>query len=52
MSTDPIKDAREAVIRAIAELTAANVSIPVSLHRAAHALSYAMASRPESPRQG
>jgi hypothetical protein len=43
--TDPIQDAREAVIRAIAELKAAKVPIPIDLHKAAHALSYAMASR-------
>jgi hypothetical protein len=45
MSDDPVKDAQDAVARAIAELKAANVAIPVTLHRAAHALSYAMAQR-------
>jgi len=39
----------EAVALAITELKAANVTIPVTLHRTAHALSYAMASRPEPP---
>jgi hypothetical protein len=47
--SDAIKDAQEAVIRAIAELRAAKVPIPISLHRAAHALSYAMAEE-EPPR--
>jgi hypothetical protein len=51
MSTDPIKDAQEAVVRAIAELKANGVVVPVALHRAAHALSYAMGSRSEPPRQ-
>lgn len=51
MSTDAIKDAQNAVARAIAELKAANVAVPVTLHRAAHALSYAMASRQEPSRQ-
>jgi len=43
--SDAIKDAREAVIRAIADLRAANLPVPISLHKAAHALSYAMAER-------
>jgi hypothetical protein len=45
MSQD-VKDAQEAVIRAIAELRAAKVPIPIDLHKAAHALSYATKSRP------
>jgi len=36
---DPIKDAHEHVKQAIAELKAANVNVPLALHRAAHALS-------------
>jgi hypothetical protein len=47
MAGDEIKDAQEAVIRAIAELRAANVAVPQSLHKAAHALSYAVA--PDKP---
>jgi hypothetical protein len=43
--SDAIKDAQEAIIRAIADLRAANLPVPISLHRAAHALSYAMAER-------
>jgi hypothetical protein len=43
---DPIKDAREHVKQAIADLKAANIAVPMSLHRAAHALSYAVASDP------
>ncbi len=38
---DPIKDAHEHVKQAIAELKAANVTVPIALHRAAHALGYA-----------
>ena len=37
---DPIADAREHIAAAIAELKAANVTVPMSLHKAAHALSY------------
>ena len=51
MSDDPVRDAREAVAGAIADLKAANVAVPVALHRAAHALSYAMASRSDPPGQ-
>ena len=38
---DPIRDARAAVVPAIADLRAANIAVPTSLHRAAHALAYA-----------
>jgi hypothetical protein len=41
---DPIRDARAAVVQAIADLKAANVPVPMAPHRAAHALSYAVAS--------
>jgi hypothetical protein len=47
MKDDPIRDAQAAIARAIADLKAANIAVPMSLHRAAHALSYAVASRPE-----
>ena len=43
MSQD-VKDALAAVRQAIAELKAAKVPVPISLHRAAHALAYAMRS--------
>jgi hypothetical protein len=46
MTGDEIKDAQEAIRQAIADLKAANITVPVSLHRAAHALSYAVAERP------
>ncbi len=49
MKDDPIKDAREHIAQAIAELKAANVTVPLALHRAAHALSYAVASDPNKP---
>lgn len=42
---DPHRDAREAIIRAIAELKAAGIPVPISLHKAVHALSYALADR-------
>ena len=44
MSQD-VKDAQAAVRQAIAELKARGIAVPISLHRAAHALSYAMAER-------
>jgi hypothetical protein len=44
MSQD-VKDAHTAVRQAIAELKARGIEVPISLHRAAHALSYAMAER-------
>ena len=47
---DPIRDAHAAIARAIADLKAINVAVPISLHRAAHALHYAIAARPEPPR--
>ena len=40
-----VKDAQDAIRQAIAELKAKGIPVPLSLHRAAHALSYAM--RPE-----
>ncbi len=47
MADDPIADARELIAQSITDLKAANIAVPMSLHRAAHALSYAVASRPE-----
>jgi hypothetical protein len=44
---NPIRDAQDAVLRAIAELRAARVNVPLDLHRAAHALSYAMREPPK-----
>jgi hypothetical protein len=38
---DPIADARAAIIQAIADLKALNIAVPISLHLAVHALSYA-----------
>jgi hypothetical protein len=45
---DPLRDAQAAIVQAIADLRAANVAVPTSLHRAAHALSYAVASDPRT----
>jgi hypothetical protein len=42
MRHDPIAEAREYVKQAIAELKAAGVKVPMALHKAAHALSYAV----------
>ena len=47
---DPIKDAREHIAQAIAELKAANVTVPMSLHKAAHALSYVEKTENEARR--
>lgn len=46
---DPIAAARAAIVQCIADLKAANIPVPSSLHRAAHALSYAVASDPDKP---
>jgi hypothetical protein len=57
MADDPLRDAHEAIVRAIADLRALGITVPISLHRAAHALSYAIAERggrrvlPFEPRQ-
>jgi hypothetical protein len=40
-----IEDAYKAIKQAIADLKAANITVPMSLHRAAHALSYAVDRR-------
>jgi hypothetical protein len=38
---DALTDAHAAIRQAIAELRAAGIAVPISLHRACHALSYA-----------
>jgi hypothetical protein len=45
-ANDPIREAHAAIVRAIAELRALNVAVPMALHLAAHSLSYAEAPRP------
>jgi hypothetical protein len=56
MATDTkdaaLADAHAAILQAISDLRAMGVTPPISLHRAAHALSYTTASRPESARAG
>jgi len=47
MADDPLKDAQTAIQWAIAELKAAGIAVPMSLHKAAHVLSYAIAGRDE-----
>jgi hypothetical protein len=42
MPDDPHRDAREAIIRAIAELKAAGIPVPIALYLAVHALTYAL----------
>jgi hypothetical protein len=42
MNPDAIKEAHLSLIQAIAELKAANVPVPLALHKAAHALSHAL----------
>jgi hypothetical protein len=44
-----LRDARASIVQCIADLRAANIAVPASLHRAAHALSYAVASDPDKP---
>jgi hypothetical protein len=45
MATDnPTRDAKENIEKAIAELRAMGVTVPIALFRAAHAISYAVAS--------
>jgi hypothetical protein len=41
-NTDALRDAHTQIVRAIAELRAAGIAVPISLHRACHALSYAI----------
>jgi hypothetical protein len=38
---DPLREAHAAIVRAIAELRALGVAVPIALHQAAHALTYA-----------
>jgi hypothetical protein len=42
---DPLRDAHIAIGKAIAELKAIGVTVPVTLHLAMHALTYARAER-------
>jgi hypothetical protein len=41
---DPLRDAHIGISKAIAELKAIGVEVPISLHRAMHALTYARAA--------
>jgi len=45
MPDDPLRDAHIGIGKAIAELRAIGVTVPVTLHRAMHALTYARAER-------
>jgi hypothetical protein len=45
LEDDPLADAHAALLRAIAELRAIGVAVPISLHQAVHALTYARAKR-------
>jgi uncharacterized linocin/CFP29 family protein len=46
---DPIREAHAAIVKAIADLRAAGIEVPMALHRAAHALAHALRER-EDPR--
>ena len=39
---DPIRDAHAAIVQAIVDLKAIGVPVPIALHRAAHALAWAL----------
>jgi hypothetical protein len=43
LEDDPLTDVHAAFLRAIAELRAADVAVPIALHQAMHALTYARA---------
>jgi hypothetical protein len=43
---DPLRDAHTQLVGAIAELRAAGIAVPISLHRAVHALHYALLREP------
>jgi hypothetical protein len=45
LEDDPLADAHAALLRTIAELRALGVAVPISLHQAVHALTYARARR-------
>jgi hypothetical protein len=45
LEDDPLADAHAALLRAISELRALGVAVPISLHQAVHALTYARAKR-------
>lgn len=42
---DALKEAHAAIVRAIAELRASKVEVPMALHLAAHSLAYAIRDR-------
>jgi hypothetical protein len=42
---DPIADAHAALLRSITELRALGIAVPISLHQAMHALTYARAAK-------
>lgn len=42
MTPDALRDAHAAIKQAIADLRALGIAVPISLHQAAHALSYAI----------
>ena len=42
---DPLADVHAALLRTIAELRAIGITVPISLHQAMHALTYARARR-------
>jgi hypothetical protein len=45
LEDDPLADCHAALLRAISELRALGVAVPISLHQAVHALTYARAKR-------
>ena len=47
MPYEEIREAHAAVVRTIAELKALRIEVPISLYRAVHALSYALAEPDE-----
>lgn len=46
---DPLADAHAALLRAIAELRALGITVPIALHQAVHALTYARAGGDQAP---
>jgi hypothetical protein len=42
---DPIADAHAALLRSLTELRALGIAVPISLHQAMHALTYARAAK-------
>jgi hypothetical protein len=45
MADDPLRDVHEALRQTVAELRAAGITPPLTLHRAIHALTYARAKQ-------